>query len=212
MEQGFDRHGRIVLDVEDVNAEATIALSDLHDIEAGEFMVWVDNASYRNNAEYYFGYRYLPAVAPLPAPPEGETLPPKNIGENTEWQYSFRLQHDDAIDANDGKASQPMVMENYVVRSIEVGQNWAQRTIDRLVGPAPAYDGQRMFSLTTSWAQKPAVCDVELGDVIEIDHLEGLGASGYEGQRGRVLKITDNLQQGRITFEGRILFGTGSPI
>jgi len=212
MEQGFDRHGRILLDVEDVNAEADIALSDLHDIEAGEFMVWIDNGSYRNNVEYYFGRRYLPAVAPLPTPAEGETLPPVNVGRNTEWQYAFRLEHTDAIDANDGKKSQPMVMENFVVRSIEVGQNWAQRNLDRVVGPSPAYDGQRMFSLTTSWAQKPEVCNVELGTVIEIDHLEGLGPSGYEGQRGRVLKITDNLQQGRITFEGRILFGTGSPI
>jgi hypothetical protein len=64
-----------------------------------------------------------------------------------------------------------------------------------------------MFRISTSWQ----ALDVELGDVIAIDHIDGLGASGFEGQRGRVLRITDDLQNARITIEGRLLYGTGSP-
>ena len=211
MEQGIDRHGRILLDVEDVEAAATLSLSDIHDIEAGEFEVWVDHASYRNNAEYVFGFRYLSAVAPLPTPPEGETLPPANVGPHNDWSAVATHLHDDAITANQGVQSPPLVLENYVVRNSDVAQSWAERTINRLVGPAPSYDGQRMFRLTTSWQRDGAALGLELGDVIAIDHVEGMGASGYVGQRGRILKITDDLQAARITFEGRVLFGSGSP-
>jgi hypothetical protein len=98
-----------------------------------------------------------------------------------------------------------MQLENYVVRNSDVAVDWVQRTIARAVGPEPSYDGPRMFSLTTSWQ----ALNVELGDVIAIDHLEGLGASGYVGQRARVLKIVDDLQKARITLEGRVLYGEG---
>jgi len=207
MEQGIDRHGRIILDVEDVDAVATFALSDLHDIEDGEFEVRIDHAAYRNTAEYLYGYRYLPAVAPLPTPPEGETLPPVNVGPHTDWTESGRYTHAGAVAANDGKLSPPMQLENFVVRDPTVAEDWVARHIARAVGPSPSYDGPRVFRLTTSWQ----ALGVELGDVIAIDHLEGLGASGYQDQRARVLKITDDLQQARITLEGRVLFPAGSP-
>jgi hypothetical protein len=207
MEQGIDRHGRILLDVEDVDAVATHNLSDLHDIEDGEFEVWVDRGAYRNNAEFLYGRRYLPAVAPLPTPPEGETLPPVNTPANSEWSESGRYEHAAAIAANQGRASAPMQLENYVVRDPAVATDWIARNVARAVGPSPSYDGPRMFRLTTSWQ----ALGVELGDVIAIDHIDGLGASGYVGQRARVLKITDDLQQARITLEGRVLFSAGSP-
>jgi len=206
MEQGIDRHGRILLDVEDVDAEATLSLSDLLDIPDG-FTVWVDRASYRNNAEEVHGYRYLPAVAPLPAPPEGEALPAVNVGEHNDWSAVVTYLHDDAIAANRGKSTPPLKIENYVVRNSDVALNRVQREIARLVGPSPSYDGQRLFSLTTSWQ----ALELELGDVIAIDHFEGMGAAGYVGQRARVLKITDNLQAATITLEGRVLFSEGSP-
>jgi hypothetical protein len=207
MEQGIDRHGRILLDVEDVDATATLTLSDLFDIETGEFEVWVDRASYRDTAEYVFGPRYLPAVAPLPTPPEGETLPPVNVGPHENWSAVATFTHTDAVTANQNLPSPPLILENYVVRNSDVASNWAERTINRLVGPGPSYDGQRLFRLTTSWQ----ALAVELGDVIEIDHLEGMGASGYVGQRARVLKIIDDLQNHRIVIEGRVLFSEGSP-
>lgn len=206
MEQGIDRHGRILLDVEDVDASATLNLTDVLDIEAGEFTVWVDHNSYKNTAEYVFGYKYLPSIAPLPTPPEGETLPIVNVGPHNDWSSVATHTHAEAVTANQGRETAPLQLENYVVRDSDVAQNWAERTIDRLVGPGPSYDGQRLFRLTTSWQ----ALEVELGDVLSIDHLEGLGESGYEGQRVRVLKIIDDLQACRITLEGRVLFG-GSP-
>jgi hypothetical protein len=207
MEQGTDRHGRILIDVEDPNALATLNLSDVLDIEDGQFDVWVDRASYRTSAEYFFGYRYLPAVAPLPTPPEGETLPVVNLGPHQDWQSIGTHTHEDAITANNGLATPPMRLENYVVRNSDVASNWVERIVDRAAGPSPTYDGARIFRISTSWQ----ALDVELGDVIAIDHIDGLGASGFEGQRGRVLRITDDLQNARITIEGRLLYGTGSP-
>jgi hypothetical protein len=38
-----------------------------------------------------------------------------------------------------------------------------------------------------------------------------MGSDGYVGQRFRVLKIIDDLQNHRITLEGRLLFPEGSP-
>jgi hypothetical protein len=207
MEQGIDRHGRIMLDVEDPDAAASMNLSDLLDIENGEFTVWVDRASYRDNAEYVFGYRYLPAIAPLPTPPEGETLPPVNVGPHENWSSVALFTHTDAVTANGGEPSAPLQLENYVVRNSDVAVNWAERHINRVVGPSPSYDGQRLCRLTTSWQ----ALGVELGDVISIDHVEGMGSDGYVGQRFRVLKIIDDLQNHRITLEGRLLFPEGSP-
>lgn len=211
MEQGFDRHGRILLDVEDVDAEATYQLSDLLDIEDGEFEVWIDRSEYRNHAEYVFGRRYLPAVAPLPAPPEGETLPPTNVGEHNDWSAIGTYTHDDAIAANQGRKTPALQLENYVVRNSDVAVNWVERMIARLVGPSPSFDGQRLFRLTTDYSgSNGTILGVELGDVIEIDHIDGLGTNGFVGQRGRVLKITDDPQRARLTLEGRLLSG-GSP-
>jgi hypothetical protein len=206
MDQGIDRHGRILLDVEDVDAVATLSLTDLLDITDG-FTVRIDRASYRNNAEEVHGYRYLPAVAPLPAPPEGETLPPANVGPHNDWSAVVSYTHDDAVTANRGRLTASLKIENFVVRNSDVALNRVQREIARLVGPAPTYDGQRRFTLTTSWQ----ALDVELGDVIAIDHLDGLGASGFVDRRARVLKIVDNLQDATITLEGRVLYSEGSP-
>jgi hypothetical protein len=207
MEQGRDRHGRILLDVEDVNAVATHELSDLLDIEDGEFEVWIDRSAYYNHCEYYFGERYLPAVAPLPAPPEGETLPPVNLGAHDKWQSIGTYTHDDAVAANRGRQTPALQLENRWVRDSDVAVSVVERTIARAVGPGPMRDGQRLFRLRTSWQ----ALSVELGDVIAIDHIEGFGAAGFVGQRARVLKISEDLQNARITLEGRVLYSEGSP-
>jgi hypothetical protein len=207
MDHGRDRHGRILLDVEDVDAVATHALSDLLDIEDGEFEVWIDRSAYYNHCEYYFGERYLPAVAPLPTPPEGETLPPVNLGAHDKWQSIGTYTHAEAVAANRGRQTPALQLENRWVRDSDVAVSVVERTIARAVGPGPMRDGQRLFRLRTSWQ----ALAVELGDVIAIDHIEGLGASGFEGQRARVLKISEDLQSARITLEGRLLYSEGSP-
>jgi hypothetical protein len=208
MEQGPNRHGQCLLDVEDVNAPAEFTLSDIFDIERGTFSVTVDHESYADSADYKFGERYLPAVAPLPAPPEGETLPPVNLGPHAQWQFIGTYQHTDAItQAGDRGASPPLQLENRVVRNSDVALNVVQRVIDRAVGPGPAYQGQWLVEVWTSWQG----LDIELGSVVAIDHIEGFGTGGFVGRRFRVLEITDDLQNARLGFKGRILTGDSSP-
>ena len=207
MQQGINRHGQIVLGVEDPDEVATVNLSDLHDIEDGQFETWADGENYRDTAEFVYGYRYVPPVAPIPTPAEGETLPATSLGDYTEWSSGLqRYTLSAAVTAHGGTASPPLHVENYVVRQSAVAADVIQRKIARLAGPAPGYDGQRLFRLTTSWQglQKDGV-DIELGTVIAIDHIEGYGASGYEGQRARVTKITVDAQRARVMLEGNVL-------
>lgn len=208
MEQGIDRHGRLMLDVEDPEAAATVSLSDLHDIEEGRFEVWLDRESYRNRVEYVHGRRYLPASAPVAAPAEGEPLPNRVITQYSDWTSGLRTEeHALALAANGGRKV-TRFFENWVVRNRAVAGSVASRLLERAVGPN--LDGPLLFRLTTSWQGF-----VELGTVIEIDHVDGIGASGYEGQRGRVLKVIVDPLNDRVTLEGRLLFGEvpdeGSP-
>jgi hypothetical protein len=211
IEMGIDRYGRIMIDVEDPTDPAVVNLSDLLDIEDGSFEVWIDRDAYRNRVEYQYGYRYVPAVAPLPTPAAGDTLPakPLNTAED-KWTSGLQiLEHSAAITANRGLV-RPMFIENYVVRSGAVADNVAQRLLDRAVGPSPSYDGPRMFRLTTSWqglfyTRASPPIEIDLGTIISIDHLEGLGATGYEGKKGRILKMIVDPQRARVTLEGRIL-------
>jgi hypothetical protein len=207
MEQGINRHGQLMLDVEDVDAEATVTLTDLFDILNGEFSVWVDQTAHRNRLEYVHGRRYVAPSAPPATPPEGEALPAQPLKPYYEWASGLRVMTDDDAIAAFGGRHRTAFFENYVVRDQDVATSVAIRMLQRLCGPAPSFDGPRMFRLTTSWQGLA----VELGTVIAITHIEGLGASGYEGTRGRVTKISVDGQAARITIEGRILDGLGSP-
>lgn len=209
MEQGIDRHGRLMLDVEDVTAPI-IATFDEFDIEDGTFEVWVDREAYRNRIEYVFGYRYVPPAAPIPTPASGEALPESAINAYMAWTSGFReLKSDAAIAANGGQVK-TLHFENRVVRSAAVGANVVQRLLERAIGPIPGYDGPRMFRFTTDWrGLYHNGVEIELGSVIGITHLEGMGASGWTARKGRVLKITVDLLKGRVTLEGRVLYASG---
>jgi len=209
MEQGIDRHGRIMLDVEDTAATPTASFSALHDIEAGSWETWIDRQGYANTIEYLHGRRYVPPVAPVPAPPEGETLPAKRQ-EFAEWTSGLqRLPHTAAIAANGGKVRVRRV-ENFVVRSPLVAANVYTRLLDRAVGPSPQLDGARMcrFTVPIGVGSQQGGVDVDLGSVVAVTHLDGF-EDGLEDAPVRVLRIVDDIQRGRRTIEGRILYESG---
>jgi hypothetical protein len=203
MEIGIDRHGRYMFDVEDPDAEATWSLSDLHDIELGSFEVDHDWKSYRNHAEYRGGIRYLPAVAPIAAPAEGDPLPAVNLGPHQDWQTIGAYEHTEAIAANRGIKTVPLQLDNRVVRKSDVLANWAQRKVARAVGPGPGYNGPQLPRMVTTW--RTGALNVELGDVVAVTHIEGVASGGWVGKRFRVERIVDRLQARRIEFSGRIL-------
>lgn len=214
MEQGTDRHGRLMLDVEDPTSVATVSLTDLLDIEEGQFDVWVERNEYLNKIEYVHGYRYLPPVAPIPAPADGEPLPESPIPPYAAWTSGLQSVSDTAAITANGGRERTKFFENYVVRSATVAANVYDRLLAQAVGPDPSLDGPRKFRLTTTYPQglgipgSPQV-EVELGTVIEMDHIEGLGTSGWVGRRGRVLSITDDPLNARRTLEGRVLYTPG---
>jgi hypothetical protein len=204
MEQGIDRHGRIIVDVEDPAAAAIAQFSALHDIEEGTFETWIDRQGYFNTVEYLHGRRYVQPVAPVPTPPQGETLPAKPQ-EFAEWTSGLqRTTHSGAL-ATAGGRPRITRRENYVVRNPAIAANVATRLLDRAVGPSPAYDGARMFRFVVPIAigSQQGGVDIELGSVIEITHLDGF-ADGLNDAPGRVLRIVDDIQRGRRTLEGRL--------
>ena len=100
-------------------------------------------------------------------------------------------------------------IENYVVRDPDVASDVVDRLLDRAVGPSPSFDGQRKFKLTTSWqglgARGSPQVEVTLGTLIAIDHIEGPGASGYVGKLCRVMTMTVDPMNARVTLEGWVI-------
>jgi hypothetical protein len=210
MEMGLDRHGRLMLDVEDVTAAATVTLTDLMDIEFGEFEIWTDRSAYRNKFEYVHGFRYVAPSAPVSTPASGEPLPAAPVAPYIEWTSGLQSVQDDTAIANNGFVIRKDFNENYVVRDAQVALDVYSRLLARATGPGPAFDGPIMFRLRTSWQglMKSGI-EVELGTVIAMTHLEGLGSSGWTSKKGRVLKIAVDPMSARVTLEGRIISAGG---
>jgi hypothetical protein len=207
MEQGIDRHGRLMVSVEDPSADAAVTFDARADIEDGSFETWIARDEFKNLIEYVYGYRYVPPTAPIEAPPAGEALPKQPVMPYSEWTSGLqRLSSPDGLASNQG-VERKLFVENRVVRTT-VASSVAARLLERRVGEGPAYEGPRMFRFTTSWQglMKDGV-EIELGTVIGITHLEGVGAAGWTDVRGRVLKITVDAMRARVTLEGRVLFG-----
>ena len=87
-----------------------------------------------------------------------------------------------------------------MVRDPVVAQTVVDRLLERAIGPK--FDGPWWFTLTAAW---PTALEIELGDNILIDHLEGFGLEGFEGRLGRVMRITYRPQALTSTIEGYIL-------
>jgi hypothetical protein len=195
-----------MLSVENPAAPAILTLSDLFDIEDGEFEIWRDREAFRNRLEHTYGFRYVPPSAPRAAPAEGAPLPKEPIAPYAAWTSGLVVREHAAAIAANGGLRRTLALENFVVRRATVATDLEDRLLARWVGPGPVYEGPLMFRLKTSWqGLGTGAAPIELGSVIAITHLEGLGPTGYEGQRGRVLKIEVDPQRARVTLEGRIL-------
>lgn len=214
MQQGINRHGQAMVSVCDPAAPVVAVFTDRADIEDGTFEQWVDREGWFDQVEFTYGFRYWPPGAPKAAPAEGAPLPATTLPAFNEWTSGLKtLPHADAIAAHAGQIK-TLRLENYVVRDTATALDWATTRLANAVGPAPAYDGARMFRFTTGWQGLA----VELGDVIRMDHLEGYTPSCT----GYVTKITIDPQKARITLEGRVfppappagmlLLETGAPL
>ncbi|MGE3175925.1 MAG: hypothetical protein AB7O32_00530 [Vicinamibacterales bacterium] len=206
MEQGIDRHGRLMVSVEDPSAPAVAEFSALDDIEGDTFESPLERGEFRNVIEYVYGYRYLPPSAPVEAPAAGEALPTSPVPPYLEWTSGLkRLPSAEGL-ASNGDVERTLFVENRVVRAEAVADDVASRLLARRVGPGPAYEGPRSFTFTTSWQglQQNGV-PIELGTVIAVTHLEGLGGAGWSARRGRVLRIAVDPLTARVTLSGRVL-------
>lgn len=205
MQQGFDRHGRWFVDTEDIAADPVCRLSDLLDILEGGFKVWIDRSQWWVEALYQYGLRYIEPSAPRATRARGEPMPARTAPYNPFASGVQRLTHAPAIAKIPAGTArkQPFRWDNTMVRDGAVAAAILGRMSNRAAGPAPSYDGPRMFSLPVAW---PKALQVELGDNVLIDHVEGLGQTGYEGQLARVMKITHHPQQMKSTLEGYLLF------
>jgi len=196
MEQGIDRHGRLMVDTDVPVAD----FSDLHDIEDGSFQVKVDRGQFYNVIEHQYGYRYTPPSAPRATPTAGDPLP-KREAPYSEWVSGLvTVAHTASITANNGMRK-VYQLQNYVVRDPDVADSVEQSLLARAVGPGPAYDGPRVFHLTVPLSRG---LEVELGDNIRITHLEGMTGAGYLSSVARVRKVRVDPQAMRVTLEGYV--------
>ena len=211
MENGKDRHGRILFDVEDVAAATTFAFSAQDHILEGSFETWVDRAGQFDTLEMLYGRRYVAPIAPIPTPPVGETLPAQPQ-EFAAWTSGLRrVSHTAAlaVATTAGRGRPPRRVELEWVRSDLVAASVGDRMLARAVGPSPRYEGSwyaRWQVPLLEGSQQNGV-DIELGSVGLLTHLDGIGPSpGYDEARVRVLRVSDDLQARRRTIESRLQF------
>jgi hypothetical protein len=196
MLQGINRHGQAMVAVEDPEAAVVATFTDRADIETETLEMWTDREGWFNRLEATWGYRYFPPGAPKATPEEGKALPVTKLPPYSEWTSGLKVfPHPDAVAANRGRVK-TRTIENYVVRDSITAYHWAQTKLARAVGPAPTYDGARLFRFTTGW-QGAAV---ELGDRIRVRHRDAY----WSEFTGVVLTITGDPQKARLTLEGRV--------
>jgi len=196
MQQGINRHGQAMVAVEDPSAPIVATFTDRADIEDGTFEMWIDRDGWCDRIEATWGFRYWPPGAPKATPAEGQALPVRTLPPASAWTSGLQaVSHDAAIAANRGRVK-TLSLENYVVRDTATATHWVQTKLARAVGPAPAYDGARMFRFTTGW-QGAAV---ELGDRVRVFHRDAYAPEFT----GVVLTIEGTPQQARLMLEGRV--------
>lgn len=208
MEQGINRHGQLILKVENHLAAAEMSYTAYH-VEDGTYEAWIESSELINRVEHEYGYLYTPPTAPAPTPAEGEPVPSKPLKDQPKWESGLVVNESVAAQDDIGGEVVTYKLQNYVVRDAGTAEDIEYRLLLRGLGPTN--EGPRWFTLTGGpWllgenGSPPIILD--LGSVFEVSHPERIGSDILVKDRCRILEVTYHPLKKRVTYKGRILTG-----
>jgi hypothetical protein len=200
-DQGINRHGQLMVSVEDVAAAPVITFNSQADVEDGRYESWIESSDYANQQEHFYGRRYIQTRA-IATPKQGDPLP-RREQRYGEWRSGLVLNQDTVAIANAGERV-IYTLENHILRDTDVAGNMGETHFLRNLGPLR--EGPRMVRFTTGWqGLGTGATYVDLGSVIGVTHPERVGTSATATDTCRVLAIDVDPLRDRVTLECRVL-------
>lgn len=198
-----NRHGQIVVAIDDPAAAAAVTFTDQHD--AVGFTTSSRRTSYANVVRYRYGARYVPPVSTQLEGEQGQPMPAKAVHAHADWVSGLvRLPHAGAIAQNNDR-EEYLDLDLPGVRDAATAAAYAARALARAVGPPSVLEGPIGIRLTTGLqGLKVGATVVDVGTVVGIDHIQGLGASGYVGARFIVDEIDVQPDSLLVTLTGEL--------
>ncbi len=204
MDQGINRHGQLMLSVEDTSEAAIHTVNAQRDIEDGSYEVWTAGDELINRVEQQFAYFYVPPSAPAATPPEGEPVPTNPLEDQPLWDSGLKITEDTAAQTAIGGEIRTLTIDNYVTRIYTTANDVATKMLARGLGPQD--DGPRMCRFSGGWSLLGlGSVNVDLGSVINVLHPMRVGASETGTDKCRVLAIEVEPTRHRVTLTCRII-------
>lgn len=196
-----NHHGQICVAMDNPSAPAAVTYTDQHD--AIRFTTSPQRTGYANVVRYRYGPRYVPPVSTQLEGEQGQPMPAKAVHEHADWVSGLKtLPHAGAITQNNDK-EEYLDLDLYGVRDQATADMYAARARARAVGPV--LEGPIGSTLTTGLqGLKQGATDVDNGTVIGVDHIEGLGASGFVGARFIVDSVEVQTTEVSVTLTGEL--------
>ena len=187
---GTNKDGQIIASMIDPTAAAVRSVSDVTDTIAASFRARRRRDEIRNTIVYRYARRYVPAL-PESTPAEGEPLPDRLRQPQVEWES-------DNNEPTPGSSSVTKYGTRKLDLSLELVRDSATATDvaalkQEVLAPGPV-----------AVTYKEGLCgtNVDLGDNVDLDHFEGLTASGYTDRTLRCEVHTLDLDRFEVEVEG----------
>jgi hypothetical protein len=188
---GINRHGQIILSMLDITATVgTVTFTDQSDILKDSFRINPRLDNVENRVRYAYKRNYLKTIQ-QPNPEIGSRLPREPFDKD--WLSGTQTLNDTTEQTNLGEVRSSQLLELEMVRDQSTADDVAAR---RLALRKPSNGrAEATFSSTLSKGYS-----VELGDLVNVTHFQGIGSTGWTNKRCRVLRIVDDLDQFTRTF------------
>jgi hypothetical protein len=188
---GINRHGQIIVSMLDITATTgTVTFTDQSDILKDSFRINPRLDNVENRVRYAYKRNYLKTIQ-QPNPEIGSRLPREPFDKD--WLSGTQTLNDTTEQTNLGEVRSSQLLELEMVRDQSTADDVAAR---RLALRKPSNGrAEATFSSTLSKGYS-----VELGDLVNVTHFQGIGSTGWTNKRCRVLRIVDDLDNFTRTF------------
>jgi hypothetical protein len=181
---GINRHGQIILSMLDITATTgAVTFTDQSDILKDSFRINPRLDAVENRVRYAYKRNYLKTIQ-QPNPEIGSRLPREPF--DSTWLSRTQTLNDTTEQTNLGEVRSSQLLELEMVRHQETADDVAAR---RLALRKPS-NGRAEATWRSTLSKGYSV---ELGDLVNVTHFQGIGSTGWTNKRCRVLRIVDDL-------------------